>query len=604
MTPGSAARALFEDEHTDARMRRTIPQFALLGAIVVAASAPFAVPSKEGRLLVVAIAGGAAVSAAGLRFKNIIGRITRLWLFVLLVGYCLLISVAVAASEDAATPYRFVYLVPVLFTAVFFTGLVRYGIAVLAPLLAHAIAGPFVDIDATTTGVTVAMFLFVAHFGAVVSDTLRESLRSTRALHNVLEAASGSPLREDLAAIGLDAALQVAGWSSGAVLLAEGDELRVAAFRATEARLAAVEPYLASPVRADDETSTSATVFSSRKPLFIADIAAVRDGTHPLVAAGIRPLVVLPLVHHGRSLGVLLVADTKTLALDEMVSSRLDRIASQLALALGSASAYREETEVSARLRELNRRKDEFLANVSHELRTPAATIKLVAATLRSAGERLTDKQRTDMYATLERRSEHLSELIENLLEEAVAEAGVMRLSVTDIDWRASVVRWAEIAQMQSGREVTLHLPAVGVTGSGDAVKLERVVANLLSNAAKFSEPHTRIDLTLQVEGDVVEVVVEDEGIGIDPADADRIFDRFHQIEGGSTRTAGGFGIGLSLARHFVEAHGGRIDLSSTVGVGSRFTVRIPRAQPTCDESRRPQAARGQEWSEVRGLSG
>ena len=579
MEAAARARALFEDEHTDARMRRTIPQFAVLGAVAVAASAPFAVPTVSGRLVVLGLAGTAAISAAGLRLRNIIGRITRVGLFALLVGYCVLISIAVAASDDPATPYRVVYLVPVLFTAVFFTGVVRYALAVLAPVIGHVIAGSFVPFEVESTAVVVVMFVFVAHFGAVVSDTMRETLRSTRALHTVLEAASGAPLRDDLAAIGLDAALQVVGWSSGAVLLADGDELRVAAFRANEARLAAVEPYIASPVRLSDTTSTSVKVFTSRRPSFIADLAEVRDGEHPLVAVGIRALVVLPLVHGDRSLGVLLIADTSPLAFDDMVSSRLDRIASQLALALGSASAYREETEVSARLRELNRRKDEFLANVSHELRTPAAAIKLVASTLRASGDRLSAEQITGMYATLERRSEHLSELIENLLEEAVAEAGMMRLSVTNLDWRDAVVRWAEIAQLQSGRVINLHVPAGAVLGSGDSVKLERVVANLLSNAAKFSEPDTPIDLELRAEGDIVELAVEDRGIGIEADDAEHIFDRFHQLEAGSTRSAGGFGIGLSLARHFVEAHGGTISLSSIPGEGSRFTVRVPRQQ-------------------------
>jgi signal transduction histidine kinase len=592
-------RALFEDEHTDARMRRTIPQFAVLGAVAVAATAPFAVPTVAGRVVVLGLATAAASSAAGLRFRNIIGRITRVGLLGLLLGYCVLISVAVAASEDAATPYRAVYLVPVLFTAVFFTGPVRYLLALVAPVMGHVIAGPFVSLEIETTAVMVVMFLFVAHFGAVVSDTLRESLRSTRALHTVLEAASGAPLRDDLAAIGLDAALQVVGWSSGAVLLADGDELRVAAFRATEARLIAVEPYLASPVRLSDTTSTSVAVFTSRRPSFIADLSTLRNGDHPLVAVGIRGLVVLPLVHGDRSLGVLLIADTSPLALDDMVSSRLDRIASQLALALGSASAYREETEVSARLRELNRRKDEFLANVSHELRTPAAAIQLVASTLRASGERLTDEQLAGMYATLERRSEHLSELIENLLEEAAAEAGMMRLSVTSIDWRDAVVRWAEIAQLQSGRVISLHVPAGAILGSGDSVKLERVVANLLSNAAKFSERDTPIDLELRADGDIVELSVEDRGIGIEPADAERIFDRFHQIEGGTTRSAGGFGIGLSLARHFVEAHGGTITLSSAPGLGSRFTVRVPREQ-----AKHAEASPRTRVADVHGLSG
>jgi signal transduction histidine kinase len=163
-----------------------------------------------------------------------------------------------------------------------------------------------------------------------------------------------------------------------------------------------------------------------------------------------------------------------------------------------------------------------------------------------------------------------------------VAEAGVTRLTLTSIDWREAVVRWAEIAQLQTGRDITLHVPAGAVIGRGDAVKLERVVANLLSNAAKFSPRGSPITLALRADATWVEVEVTDEGVGIPAGDVDHIFDRFHQLDAGSTRAAGG--IGLSLVRHFVEAHGGTVTVQSAVGEGSRFTVRVPRTQPSAAE--------------------
>jgi signal transduction histidine kinase len=569
--------ALFEDRQTDARMRRTIPQFALLGGVAVAATTPFAVPTPAGRLFVLGLAAAAALSAVVLRFRNVINRINHWALFGLLSTYCVLIALAVAATDSTETAYRFVFVVPVLFTATFFTGWPRYSLAVLAPAIEFAIAGRVLPIDLGDTAVRVVMFLFFAHFGAVVSSTLRESLRSANALHNVLEAASGAPFDSDLATIGLDAALDIVGWSHGAVLMPVGEEFRAAAMRVPAGVL---ERYDAAPRRMTDDSSV-VEVVRTKRPMYINDLAAVRGPDHVLVAAGMRSTAVLPLTHHGEPIGVLLLADSHVRSLDDLTRDRLDRIASQLALALGSAAAFRTEIEASARLRELNRRKDEFLANVSHELRTPAATIKLVAATLRSAADRLRPDQLHDMYETLERRAEHLAALIESLLEQAVAEAGVVRLRLTNIDWRDAVVRWAEIAQLQSGRDITLHVPAGAVIGSGDTVKLERVVANLLSNAAKFSPPDTPIELSLRADGDMIEVFVRDQGVGIAADELDLIFDRFHQVEGGTTRSAGGFGIGLSLARHFVEAHGGTIDVQSTPGAGTTFTVRVPRSQPT-----------------------
>ena len=125
-----------------------------------------------------------------------------------------------------------------------------------------------------------------------------------------------------------------------------------------------------------------------------------------------------------------------------------------------------------------------------------------------------------------------------------------------------------------------MQIPAGSVRGVGDVVKLERVVSNLLSNAAKFSEPDKPIVIALSADDRNVLVEVTDHGRGIAPSELDRIFDRFYQVEGGTTRDAGGFGIGLSLTKHFVDAHGGSITVRSRVGQGTTFTVVIPR-QPT-----------------------
>jgi signal transduction histidine kinase len=176
----------------------------------------------------------------------------------------------------------------------------------------------------------------------------------------------------------------------------------------------------------------------------------------------------------------------------------------------------------------------------------------------------------------LERRGGQLNELIGNLLDEALSDAGMTRLTPVDLEWRDALARWTELATLDTGRDVALHLPDSPVVGSGDAVKLERVVVNLLSNAAKFSDPSTPIDVTLAVDGDDVVVTVTDHGIGIPADELERIFDRFHQVDGKPTRAVGGFGIGLSLTRHFVTAHGGTIDVESQLGRGTTFTVRLP----------------------------
>jgi two-component system OmpR family sensor kinase len=199
------------------------------------------------------------------------------------------------------------------------------------------------------------------------------------------------------------------------------------------------------------------------------------------------------------------------------------------------------------------------------------------------------------MYTTLERRSENLAELIESLLEQAVAASGATRLAVGTIDWRQAIVHWTDAARAQTGRgaDITLHLPEPDgpIVGSGDAGKLERVVTNLLSNAAKFSTPGTPITVTLSDDGDWIEIEVDDRGEGIPEDELARVFERFHQVDSGPTRAAGGVGIGLSLVQHFVEAHGGTITVASRVGDCSTFTVRIPKLPVTIElpQPRRPE---------------
>jgi signal transduction histidine kinase len=181
------------------------------------------------------------------------------------------------------------------------------------------------------------------------------------------------------------------------------------------------------------------------------------------------------------------------------------------------------------------------------------------------------------MLDTLDRRSTHLCELIDSLLDEVVAEAGETRLTLTEIELRDALARWADLTQLQTGRRITLRLPAEPVVVSMDVVKMERVVSNLLSNASKFSDAGDEVELGLDSDDDSVRITVTDRGVGISEAALPHIFDRFYQVDGGATRSAGGFGIGLSLVRHFVEAHAGTIAVNSEVGRGTTFTVTLPR---------------------------
>jgi signal transduction histidine kinase len=568
--------ALFEDRFTDARMRRTIPRYARLGGTVVAITAPLATGDPDRQMLLLGVGAVALITAGVLRIRDVIDRLPHEGVFGILLMYCVLIGVAAAVDGSAESPYRMFEVLPVTFTAVFFRGRLRYSMPFAATAIEVAVLGPTVgSVDISSTLIRLAILCLVSTFAAEVSDMLREVLRVNKAMHEVLEAASGNPLSADLAGIGLDAALSVVGWDAGGVLLVEDDVLRVVGVRGVSPRVLA--NYDAEPVRIDEETIAPVVVRTGTIE-HVADVAETFGPDHILTREGLVAMAAAPISYHGERIGVLVVAHRTARMLDDRERDRILRVTEQLGLALGNASAYRRETQVAEQLRELNRRKDEFLANVSHELRTPAAVIKMVALTLTAKRDQLAEDQLKDMHETVERRASHLCELIDNLLDEAEAGAGSTRLVVETIEWRDALSHWAEIVKLQSGRDITMRLPTAPVHAVGDRAKLERVVTNLLSNAAKFSMAGTPILLGLSADDATVTVQVTDRGVGISEEQLPYIFDRFFQVDGGATRTVGGFGLGLSLVRHFVEAHGGRINVHSALGQGSTFTVTLPRA--------------------------
>ena len=516
----------------------------------------------------------ALIAAQVFSWRNLIDRIPRGLLLGQLHFYCVLIALGASVGGGVHSPYRLLYFLPVTFTAVFFTGWLRYSTAVIASGIDSAVLRILPGVSLPDQAVRCVMVLLVAGFAGEVADMLRAALRDNRSLHAVLEAASGDPLNSELASIGLDAAMSVVRWDAGGVVLVENGFVDLAVVRGVSSKL--LPFYADNPVAVADAPLVG-PIAATGKPFSIDDLSTVFPPEHPVRAEGVAAMTGVPIQYHGEVLGVLVVAHFKPRHPDEHDLDRLHSVAGQLGLALGNARAYRVEKEVAENLRELNRRKDEFLANVSHELRTPATAIKLVASTLRHNASRLDPAQIDELYETIERRSTGLIDLINNLLDEAVADAGETRLSLEALDWREALVRWAEMAQLHFGREISVQIPAGSVSGTGDVVKLERVVSNLLSNAAKFSEPDTPIVIALSADDRNVMVEVTDEGRGIAPSELPRVFDRFFQVDAGATREAGGFGIGLSLTHHFVEAHGGTIDVRSRVAQGTTFTVTIPR---------------------------
>ncbi len=231
-------------------------------------------------------------------------------------------------------------------------------------------------------------------------------------------------------------------------------------------------------------------------------------------------------------------------------------------------------------LRHLENVRREFIGNVSHELRTPVAAVRSLVETLASAATDDPDAARRFLQE-LQDQTERLTALLDDLLELACLDAGrrEMTKDVVALDdvVDASVEKLSAVAE-QKGQRVQTNVPK-GLAVRGDAQAFERVMVNILDNAVKYTGEGGQITVTATEEGETALIEVADSGPGIPEADQSRIFERFYRVDRARSRRLGGTGLGLSIVKHIVELHGGQVGVTSTVGEGSTFWVRLPRVK-------------------------
>jgi signal transduction histidine kinase len=229
-------------------------------------------------------------------------------------------------------------------------------------------------------------------------------------------------------------------------------------------------------------------------------------------------------------------------------------------------------------LRAANQAKDDFLAVISHELRTPLNAIVGWAQMLRK-GQVPPDKQ-VHAIDVIHRNAVAQAMLVEDVLDVSRAAAGRLSLTLETVD-AAAVLRAAveSIRPTADARQIAVRFDEAAGLGTirADAARLQQIAMNLLSNAVKFTPEGGRVEVAAARNGTTVEIRVSDTGIGIEPEFLPLVFDRFRQADTSTTRTHAGLGLGLSIARHLVELHGGTISVESPgPGRGSIFTVRLP----------------------------
>ena len=237
----------------------------------------------------------------------------------------------------------------------------------------------------------------------------------------------------------------------------------------------------------------------------------------------------------------------------------------------------RKLQEQAQALADLDRRKDEFLAMLSHELRNPLAPLTNAVHMLRLQANE--DSVQRQARGIIERQVGQLTHLVSELLEISRITTGRVQLRLERIALSGVVERAIETAQPlieERRHALAVSAPPHPLWLQADASRLEQVVVNLLTNAAKYTAPGGRIWLSVAQEGQETVLRVRDTGIGIDAALLPRIFDLFTQAEKSLDRSQGGLGIGLCLVQRLVELHGGSVAVTSVPGQGSEFVVRLP----------------------------
>jgi two-component system CheB/CheR fusion protein len=277
-----------------------------------------------------------------------------------------------------------------------------------------------------------------------------------------------------------------------------------------------------------------------------------------------------------------------------MKSSGLPRLTTDGSLVgfVGCSFDITDVNQAIEALRESDRRKDEFLATLAHELRNPLAPLRNGLAILRLSGD---GYDAAPIVGVMERQLAHLVRLVDDLVDVSRISRGKIGLRRERIDLASAMGEAAAIARPrieEAGHRFTVWLPKSPVMVDGDPTRLAQVVANLLDNAAKYTDRGGEVRLSVVERDGEATVSVEDTGVGIAETMLPRIFDMFTQVDRPLDRSQGGLGIGLTLVKRLVEMHGGVVEASSEgAGRGSRFAVRIPIATDAAGDAAGEQAA-------------
>jgi signal transduction histidine kinase len=410
----------------------------------------------------------------------------------------------------------------------------------------------------------------------VRSETLSNRLTEMRKLSQVWRALNATLDQQKVLELIVSSALDLLDADEGSILLLNGDksQLELASYRG---------PVPRQELRSWTSLSRSfaGEVARTRKGLRVNEIEPDRlsqdcDGHHRRISSYIG----VPLKRAESLLGVLEIGEVGGRApftSEELTA--LDFFAEHAAIAIGNARTFEQERNTIARLEELDRLKDDFVAVVSHELRSPLTAIIGAAKTVARKGSEMSPEQTVSFMDMIDRQADKMLRLAEDFLTAARMESGMPLMRREAIDVRElceRVIRDLKHSRHGKDRTVLLRLDPERPEVWGDRAAMEQVVSNLVENGLKYAPAPSAVSVTVTEGASEAVLEVRDEGPGISPDNLGSIFDRYRQVDP-AARSSGGVGLGLFIVKNLVDAHRGRIEVDSEVGVGTSFRVHMPK---------------------------
>ena len=282
-------------------------------------------------------------------------------------------------------------------------------------------------------------------------------------------------------------------------------------------------------------------------------------------------------LHQNKYIGsLLLVSMKKSKAFSESDRHLLQAIADYIAIAIERDELTREAEEAHA-LYETDRLRSQFISSVSHELRTPLTLIKGYSTSLLRENVSWDEKTQREFLQIIDEKTDELRDLIDKLLQSAKLEAGALKLEKEPVLLPRLARKIVEDTTSRTRKHhLTLEFTPSFPVIEADVRCMEQVLRNLVENAVKYSPGGGEITITGETSENEILVCVRDNGTGIPPEHRDKVFERFYRVDSALTRGASGSGLGLSISKGHIEAHGGKIWLDNTVSNGSKFCFSLP----------------------------